>query len=140
MRSCKSWKITKSTGITTNPKKVPISCPTAAPVATERLPAAPTPVANTNLCDDYYIAYKNAGRLKSPSEYTPKVGDTIFFYGSGGYSRKYTNHVGIVTGTSGSGESIQIHTIEGNANNRVASRTYGKYRSSWSRIVGYGVN
>ena len=48
MRSCKSWKITKSTGITTNPKKVPISCPTAAPVATERLPAAPTPVANTN--------------------------------------------------------------------------------------------
>lgn len=99
-----------------------------------------TPVANTNLCDDYYIAYKNAGRLKSPNEYTPKVGDTIFFYGSGGYSRKYTNHVGIVTGTSGSGESIQIHTIEGNANNRVASRTYGKYRSSWSRIVGYGVN
>ena len=49
-------------------------------------------------------------------------------------------YVGIVTGTSGSGESIQIHTIEGNANNRVASRTYGKYRSSWSRIVGYGVN
>ena len=24
MRSCKSWKITKSTGITINPKKVPI--------------------------------------------------------------------------------------------------------------------
>ena len=48
MRSCKSWKITKSTGMTINPKKVPISCPTAAPVATERLPSAPTPEANTN--------------------------------------------------------------------------------------------
>ena len=99
-----------------------------------------TPVANTNLCDDYFVAYKRVGRLKLPSEYIPKPGDTIFFYGSGGYSRTYANHVGIVTGTSGSGESMKVHTIEGNANNRVAARTYGKYRSSWARIVGYGVN
>lgn len=98
------------------------------------------PVANTDLCDNYYLAYKNVGRLKTPSEYIPKPGDTIFFYGSGGYKRTYTNHVGIVTGVSGSGESMKVHTIEGNAGNKVASRTYGKYRSSWARIVGYGVN
>ncbi|MBS5595661.1 XkdQ/YqbQ family protein [Peptostreptococcus sp.] len=99
-----------------------------------------TPVANTNLCDAYYTAYKNVGRLKTPNEYIPKPGDTIFFYGNGGYSRRYTNHVGIVTGVSGSGESMKVHTIEGNSGNKVAARTYGKYRSSWARIVGYGVN
>ena len=43
--SCKYWKITNNTGITTNPKNVPINKPTAAPVAIERFPTAPIPVA-----------------------------------------------------------------------------------------------
>ena len=43
--SCKYWKITNNTGITTNPKNVPINKPTAAPVAIERFPTAQIHVA-----------------------------------------------------------------------------------------------
>lgn len=46
--SCKYSKITYNTGITNNPKIVPINNPIAAPVAMERLPTAPIPLANTN--------------------------------------------------------------------------------------------
>lgn len=100
----------------------------------------PPPASNTNLCDSYYNAYKNAGRLRNPSSYIPKPGDCIFFYGSGGYARANTNHIGIVTGVTGSGSGIKIHTIEGNSGNAVRKRTYGRNGASWAKIVGYGIN
>lgn len=63
-------------------------------------------------------------------DYVPKRGDIIF------YSSKYTpndsTHVGIVTNVSGNA----VSTIEGNASNKVARRSYSvasKY------IIGYGV-
>ncbi len=100
----------------------------------------PPPASNPNLCDSYYEAYQKIGKLMNPQTYTPKPGDAIFFYGSGGGNRKHTNHIGIVSHVSGSGNGIKIHTIEGNADNAVKSRTYGRSGASWARIVGYGVN
>lgn len=100
----------------------------------------PPPATNPNLCDSYYDAYQKVGKLMNPQTYIPKPGDAIFFYGSGGGNRKRTNHIGIVSHVSGSGNGIKIHTIEGNADNAVKSRTYGRSGARWARIVGYGVN
>ena len=46
--SCSVSKITYNTGITNNPKIVPINNPIAAPVAMDLFPTAPIPLANTN--------------------------------------------------------------------------------------------
>lgn len=96
------------------------------------------PTTNPNMCDDYYIAYRKIGKLRYPSNYTPKPGDAIFF--KGGNWRTYATHIGIVVGVTGSGEGVKIHTVEGNANDRMGKRTYGKYGASWIKTVAYGVN
>lgn len=46
--SCKVWKTTYNTGITKTPNIVPINSPIEAPVAMDRLPTAPIPLAKTN--------------------------------------------------------------------------------------------
>lgn len=74
------------------------------------------------LCTDSAAYFKRAGRWHD----TPKVGDIIFFFYSGGI-----NHTGIVTGVSG----FTIGTVEGNSSDKVARRIYSTLDSS---IAGYG--
>lgn len=73
---------------------------------------------------------------KRNSGYTPKAGDLVFFDWSGNGS---SQHVGIVSGTSGS----TVYTIEGNCSGAVKSRTYttggSKPYNNISSIMGYGV-
>ena len=73
---------------------------------------------------------------KRSSGYTPKAGDLVFFDWSGNGS---SQHVGIVTGTSGS----TVYTVEGNCSGKVKSRTYtssgSKPYNNISAIMGYGV-
>ncbi|MCR5576992.1 MAG: hypothetical protein K6F56_08295 [Oscillospiraceae bacterium] len=62
--------------------------------------------------------------------YVPKSGDLIFYYGSEGYP----DHVGIVNWYDAN--TGVINTIEGNFNDRVATRQVGLYDPS---ITGYGM-
>lgn len=72
--------------------------------------------------------FKGKGRWRNKSGYTPQSGDIIFFTNKKGVS----THVGIVEKVIGN----TVHTIEGNANDKVMRRTYEK---SNSYILGYGV-
>lgn len=72
----------------------------------------------------------NKGVYKSASSYrVPRAGDIIYFGKGSGYS-----HVGIVTGTSIKNGVKQVHTVEGNASNRVKAKTY---KITESKIKGY---
>jgi len=86
---------------------------------------------NCNTAVDWY---KNHNRYFTPSSgYVPKTGDMIFYNWSG---RTSAQHVGLVTGVSGS----SIYTIEGNTNGSLGYQCAGKTRTiSASYIVGYGV-
>lgn len=84
-------------------------------------------------CDVGMNWFKKKGLWKNAKawggNYTPKVGDVIFF--SGTYNQNDSTHVGIVTGVSGN----TVHTIEGNTSDAVHERSYAldnKY------ILGYG--
>ncbi|MGN1013842.1 MAG: glucosaminidase domain-containing protein [Butyricicoccus sp.] len=69
--------------------------------------------------------FKNKGQFKYKGSYTPKRGDIIYF-------KTGASHVGIVEYVSGS----TVHTIEGNASDRVKRCSYSL---SYSTITGYGV-
>lgn len=88
-------------------------------------------------CNSMISWFSNKGRYnKRTSGYTPKPGDLVFFDWSGNGS---SQHVGIVTGTSGS----TVYTVEGNCSGKVKSRTYtssgSKPYNNISAIMGYGV-
>ena len=73
-------------------------------------------------CSVSALYYRAAGAYNS----TPKAGDQIFFYVSGGI-----NHTGIVEKVEGN----NVVTIEGNTSDQVARRTY---TLGSSQIAGYG--
>lgn len=84
-------------------------------------------------CDVGMNWFKKKGLFQNAKayggNYTPKIGDIIFF--SGSYNQNDSTHVGIVTGVSGN----TVKTIEGNTSDAVHERTYdlsNKY------ILGYG--
>ena len=86
-------------------------------------------------CNSMISWFTNKGRYYTRSSgYKPKNGDLVFFDWSGNGS---SQHVGIVTGTSGS----TIYTIEGNCSGKVKSREYtssgSKPYNNISSIMGY---
>ncbi len=88
-------------------------------------------------CNSMISWYSNKGQYrKRSSSYTPKAGDLVFFDWSGNGSAQ---HVGIVSGTSGS----TVYTIEGNCSGSVKSRSYtasgSKPYNNISSIMGYAV-
>lgn len=75
--------------------------------------------------------YRNRGKYhKRSSGYTPKVGDTVFFFDP---SKGRIAHTGIVTHATNS----LVYTIEGNASDGVLERNYSR---TDSYIDGYGEN
>ena len=75
--------------------------------------------------------YRNRDKYhKRTSSYSPKVGDTVFFFDA---SKGRIAHTGIVTLVT----SSLIYTIEGNASDGVIERNYNR---SDSYIDGYGDN
>ena len=96
-----------------------------------------TSIPNGGNCNSMISWFSNKDRYyKRSSGYTPKAGDLVFFDWSGNGS---SQHVGIVTGTSGS----TVYTVEGNCSGKVKSRTYtssgSKPYNNISAIMGYGV-
>lgn len=88
-------------------------------------------------CNSMISWFSNKGRYYEHSDgYSPKKGDLVFFDWSDNGS---ADHVGIVTGTSGS----TVYTVEGNCSGKVKSRTYtstgSKPYNNISSILGYGV-
>lgn len=85
-------------------------------------------------CNSMISWFKDKGRYYSPSKYTPKGGDLIFFDWTGSGT---ADHVGIVNYTSGS----TVYTIEGNCSGKVKAREYTKKGSkpynNISSIIGY---
>lgn len=85
-------------------------------------------------CSSMISWFKDKGRYYSPSKYTPKSGDLIFFDWTGSGT---TDHVGIVNYTSGT----TVYTIEGNCSGKVKAREYTKKGSkpynNISSIIGY---
>ncbi len=93
-------------------------------------------VPNGGNCNSMISWYKNKGRYHTrESGYTPQNGDLVFFDWSGNGS---SQHVGIVTGVSGS----TVYTIEGNCSAKVKARKYNttgsKPYNNVSAIMGYG--
>lgn len=87
-------------------------------------------------CNSMISWFSNKGRYHTRSSgYTPRAGDLVFFDWSGNGS---SQHVGIVTGTSGS----TVYTVEGNCSGKVKSREYtsggSKPYNNISSIMGYG--
>lgn len=72
----------------------------------------------------------NSKYVTRASGHTPIAGDIIFFKSS--TSKQTASHIGIVLGVSGN----LVYTVEGNANNNVAKRSYSL---TDTYIVGYGV-
>lgn len=85
-------------------------------------------------CSSMISWFKDKGRYYSPSKYTPKSGDLIFFDWTGSGT---ADHVGIVNYTSGP----TVYTIEGNCSGKVKAREYTKKGSkpynNISSIIGY---
>lgn len=76
-------------------------------------------------------AYRNKGKFYSrDSKYTPRVGDTIFFWNS---VDRVVGHTGIVVAVY----PTSVITIEGNANDAVVQKTYSRTNTY---IHGYGCN
>lgn len=93
-------------------------------------------IPNGGNCNSMISWFSNKGRYHTRSSgYTPKPGDLVFFDWSGNGS---SQHVGIVTGTSGS----TVYTVEGNCSGQVKSREYtssgSKPYNNISAIMGYG--
>lgn len=87
-------------------------------------------------CNSMISWFSNKGRYHTRSSgYTPQAGDLVFFDWSGNGS---SQHVGIVTGTSGS----TVYTVEGNCSGSVKAREYtsggSKPYNNISSIMGYG--
>ena len=87
-------------------------------------------------CNSMISWYQNKGRYHTRgSGYTPSKGDLVFFDWSGNGS---SQHVGIVSGTSGS----TVYTVEGNCSGKVKAKTYttsgSKPYGNVSSIMGYG--
>lgn len=85
-------------------------------------------------CNSMINWYENKGLYHEAGSYSPKKGDLVFFdWSSNGSSQ----HVGFVTGTSGS----TVYTIEGNCSGEVKSREYtstgSKPYNNISSIMGY---
>lgn len=85
-------------------------------------------------CNSMISWYKNKGLYHKSGSYKPQKGDLVFFdWSSNGSSQ----HVGFVTGTSGS----TVFTIEGNCSGEVKSRQYtstgSKPYNNISSIMGY---
>lgn len=85
-------------------------------------------------CSSMISWFKDKGRYYSPSKYTPKSGDLIFFDWTGSGT---ADHVGIVNYTS----DTTVYTIEGNCSGKVKAREYTKKGSkpynNISSIIGY---
>lgn len=93
-------------------------------------------IPNGGNCNSMISWFSDKGRYHTRSSgYSPKAGDLVFFDWSGNGS---SQHVGIVTGTSGS----TVYTIEGNCSGQVKARTYtsggSKPYNNISAIMGYG--
>ena len=93
-------------------------------------------VPNGGNCNSMISWFKNKDRYHTKaSGYTPKKGDLVFFDWSGNGS---SQHVGLVTGTSGS----TVYTVEGNCSGKVKERQYtetgSKPYNNISSIMGYG--
>lgn len=71
--------------------------------------------------------FKGQGKWKNKASYTPQRGDIIFFSNK----KNVSTHVGIVEKVTGN----TVHTIEGNADDRVKRNSYAK---TSSYILGYG--
>lgn len=85
-------------------------------------------------CNSMISWYKNKGLYHKSGSYKPQKGDLVFFdWSSNGSSQ----HVGFVTGTSGS----TVFTIEGNCSGEVKARQYtstgSKPYNNISSIMGY---
>lgn len=78
-------------------------------------------------CSSMISWFKDKGRYYSPSKYTPKSGDLIFFDWTGSGT---ADHVGIVNYTSGT----TVYTIEGNCSGKVKAREYTKKVQSLTTI------
>ena len=92
-------------------------------------------VPNGGNCNSMISWYNNRGRYhKKSSGYSPQKGDLVFFDWSG---RGSAQHVGIVTGVSGS----TVYTVEGNCSGKVKDRKYTasgkKPYNNISAILGY---
>lgn len=92
-------------------------------------------VPNGGNCNSMISWYNNRGRYhKRSSGYSPQKGDLVFFDWSG---RGSAQHVGIVTGVSGS----TVYTVEGNCSGKVKDRKYTssgkKPYNNISAILGY---
>lgn len=88
-------------------------------------------------CNSMISWYSSKGRYyKRTGGYKPKAGDLVFFDWSGNGS---SQHVGIVSSTSGS----TVYTIEGNCSGSVKARSYttsgSKPYNNVSSIMGYAV-
>lgn len=86
-------------------------------------------------CGRMISRFQNIGRWEERDDYTPKIGDIIFFdwQDSGiGDSKGWPDHVGVVASINGD----TIETIEGNISKKVGGRTL-KLNSKYIR--GYGI-
>ena len=81
-------------------------------------------------CSSMISWFKDKGRYYSPSKYTPKSGDLIFFDWTGSGT---ADHVGIVNYTSGT----TVYTIEGNCSGKVKAREYTKKGSKPYNNISY---
>lgn len=85
-------------------------------------------------CNSMISWFKDKGGYYSPSDYSPKQGDLVFFDWNDNGS---CDHVGIVNYISGS----TVYTIEGNCSGKVKAREYTKKGSkpynNISAIMGY---
>lgn len=85
-------------------------------------------------CNSMISWFKDKKRYYSPSKYTPKSGDLVFFDWTGSGS---CDHVGIVNYTSGK----TVYTVEGNCSGKVKAREYtekgSKPYNNISAIMGY---
>lgn len=85
-------------------------------------------------CNSMISWFKDKERYYSPSKYTPKSGDLVFFDWTGSGS---CDHVGIVNYTSGK----TVYTVEGNCSGKVKAREYtekgSKPYNNISAIMGY---
>ena len=80
-------------------------------------------------CTNAMGTFKKLGTWRSPSSYTPKTGDLIFFERDG--SAATSEHTGIVE----KADATYVYTIEGNTGSGIVARK--KYKRSDKTILGY---
>lgn len=90
----------------------------------------------TAYCPSGVNWFKNKGLWHSPTSYTPKKADVIYYKDSSGIA----GHVGLVYQTSGG----YVYTVEGNTSSTAGVVANGgavakkKYSLSYNKILGYG--